>query len=103
MLQTAELEPIKAAAVSSALDAIVMIDEEGRVLALNPAAESMFGYAKEEMLGLPIGDLIVPDTYRTAHRHGLAAYVAGGPAKVLGKRIETVASRKDGQLIHIEL
>jgi PAS domain S-box-containing protein len=103
MLQAAELEPIKAAVVTSALDAIVMIDESGCVLALNPAAEATFGYSREEALGRPIADLIVPGHLREAHRRGLAAYLAGGPAKVLGQRVETEAVCKDGRIIPIEL
>ncbi len=103
MLEGAELEPIKAAVVSSTLDGIVMIDQDGHVLALNAAAESMFGYSRAEAVGRPIGDLIVPEHLRDAHRNGLAAYLAGGEAKVIGKRIETQAVHKDGRIIPIEL
>jgi PAS domain S-box-containing protein len=103
MLQVAELEPIKAAVVSSSLDGIIMIDQDGRVLAMNAAAESMFGYNLGEAIGRPIADLIVPEPLREAHARGLAAYAAGGPAKLLGKRIETEGQRKDGRLLPVEL
>jgi PAS domain S-box-containing protein len=103
MLQVAELEPIKAAVVSSSLDGIIMIDQDGRVLAMNAAAESMFGYSLGEALGRPIADLIVPEPLREAHVRGLAAYAGGGPAKLLGKRIETEGLRKDGRLLPVEL
>ena len=103
MLRTADLEPIKAAVVTSSLDAIIVIDEEGRVLGFNPAAEQLFGYRQDETLGRPIGELIVPEDLREAHTRGLAAYVAGGPSRVIGKRVEIEALRKDGSLIPIEL
>ena len=99
----AELEPIQAAVVATSLDGIVVVDEAGRMLALNPAAERLFGYAADEALGRPIADLIVPEHLREAHSRGFAAYVAGGPAKVLGKRVAIQAMRKDGSLIPVEL
>src|SRR6185436_21122808 len=101
MIESVELEPIKAAVVASALDGIVMIDEDGCVLAMNPAAETMFGYRREEAAGRPIADLIVPEHLRDAHRNGLAAYVAGGEPRVLGQRIETEALCKDGRVFPI--
>ncbi len=103
MLASADLEPIKAAAISSSLDGLVVIDEQGRLIGWNPAAETLFGFARDEAIGRPIAELIVPPHLREAHSRGFEAYVAGGPAKVIGQRIETQASRKDGRLIPIEL
>src|SRR5688500_8770211 len=103
MLDGAELEPIKAAVVASTLDGIIMIDQDGRVLALNPAAESMFGFSRAEALRRPIGELIVPEHLRDAHSRGRAAYVAGGEPKVIGKRIEVDALHKDGRIFPVEL
>ena len=103
MLRTADLEPIKAAVVSSSLDGIIVIDESGAVLGFNPAAEALFGYRQDEALGRPIAELIVPEHLREAHARGFAAYLAGGPAHVLGKRVETEGLCKDGRLIPIEL
>ncbi|MGZ8359903.1 MAG: hybrid sensor histidine kinase/response regulator [Allosphingosinicella sp.] len=103
MLGKSDLEPIKAAVISSSLDAIVVIDEQGKVLGINPAAETLFGFSPREALGRPIADLIVPEDLRELHRRGLAAYIAGGPSKVLGKRVETQGMCKDGREIPIEL
>src|SRR5918993_529804 len=82
MLQRAELEPFKAAVVASALDGIIMIDDDGCVLAMNPAAESMFGYTLAEALGRPIGELIVPEPLRDVFGRGFAAYLAGGAPQI---------------------
>lgn len=103
MVGTAELEPIKAAMVASTLDAIVVVGEDGCVLGLNRAAESLFGYSLEEATGRPIGDLIVPEHLREAHSRGFGAYLAGGQPKVLGKRAETEAMHKDGRVFPVEL
>jgi two-component system NtrC family sensor kinase len=98
-----ELEPLLAAAIPASRDAVIVIDEAGHVLEFNPAAESTFGYSRDEALGRRIAALIVPEHLRAAHERGLAAYVAGGPAKVIGKRIEIEAMRRDGSLFPIEL
>ena len=103
MLRTSDLEPIKAAVISSSLDAIVVIDESGLVLGINPAAEALFGYRQDEALGRPIAELIVPEHLREAHARGFAAYLAGGAPRVLGKRVETEGLCKDGRLIPIEI
>ncbi|HET9427845.1 MAG TPA: PAS domain S-box protein [Allosphingosinicella sp.] len=103
MLASADLEPIKAAAISSSLDGLIVIDERGLLIGLNPAAEALFGFARGEAVGQPIVDLIIPEHLREAHSRGFAAYLAGGPPKVVGKRIETQALHKDGRLIPIEL
>ena len=103
MLGRADLEPVKAAVVASALDGIIMVDQDGLVLALNPSAETMFGYSRAEAVGRPIAELIVPESLRESHRRGFAAYVAGGEPKLIGKRIETQALHKDGRTIPVEL
>ena len=103
MFASADLEPIKAAAVSSSLDGLIVIDEQGRLIGFNPAAETLFGFSREEALGKPIAELIVPPHLRAAHQNGFQAYLAGGSPKVIRKRIETEACRKDGRLIPIEL
>lgn len=103
MAGTAELEPIKATVVDSSLDGIVVVGEDGCVVALNPAAEGLFGWSQEEATGRPIGELIVPEHLREAHVRGFSAYVAGGPPTLLGKRIEVQALHRDGRLIPVEL
>lgn len=96
-------EARKAAILQSALDAIITIDHEGRVLEFNPAAEAMFGYTLGEVFHRPLADLIVPPSMRDAHRRGMAHYLATGEGPVLGKRIEIEAQHADGTIFPVEL
>jgi PAS domain S-box-containing protein len=93
----------KAAIVDSALDCIVTIDHEGCITEFNPAAEHTFGYRRDEVLGRPLANVIMPLSLREKHRQGFAHYLATGEARLLGKRIETTAVRADGSEFPVEL
>jgi PAS domain S-box-containing protein len=94
---------VLAAAVASALDAIVVVDEAGAVVALNPAAVATFGYAPAEALGRNISELIVPPHMRAAHEHGMSRYHDTREPRVLGRRVEMEALCRDGRVIPVEL
>src|SRR6185503_1004093 len=81
-------EALKTAILETALDAIVSIDQDGHILDFNPAAEKMFGYAREEALGKEMAELIIPLRLRQAHRNGLARAIASGQDTIVGRRIE---------------
>jgi PAS domain S-box-containing protein len=93
----------KVAIVDSALDCILTIDHEGCITEFNPAAERTFGYRRNEVLGMPLANVIIPLSLREKHRQGFAHYLATGEARVLGKRIETTAVRADGSEFPVEL
>ncbi len=93
----------QAAILETALDAIITIDHEGRVVEFNPAAERLFGYAEDDVRGRDIGDFIVPPGLREAHRRGMDRYFSTGEGPVLGKRIEMPALRADGSEFPVEL
>ena len=86
----------KSAIVDSALDCIVTIDHEGRITEFNPAAGRTFGYRREEVVGKPLADVIIPPSLREKHRQGLARYLTTGEPQVLGRNIEMTAVRADG-------
>jgi len=94
---------ILAAVIRSSLDCIVVADEQGQVVEFNPAAEHCFGYSREEALGHPIAEIIIPAHLRDAHSAGFARYLAGGEPRVLGRRVEVEAMRKDGSTCPVEL
>lgn len=89
--------------VESAFDCIVSMDAQGRVVEFNPAAERTFGYRRQDAIGQPLGDLIVPPAFREAHRRGLERYLASGEARVLGRRLQMTAMRADGSELSVEL
>jgi len=96
-------EARKAAILNSAIDCIVTIDHEGRIIEFNPAAESTFGYRRDEVIGRQLADIIIPLSLREKHRRGLARYLATGETQLLGKRVELTAVRADGREIPVEL
>jgi PAS domain S-box-containing protein len=91
------------AVLESAMDAIVGMDHEGRVTEFNPSAERMFGRAGADVLGREMASVIVPSSYREAHRRGLARYLATGESALLGGRVEVTALRADGSEFPVEL
>ncbi len=91
------------AILDTALDCIVTMDADGRVVAFNPAAQRTFGYSAEEAIGADMGELIVPPDLRERHRAGLARYLAGGEPTVLGRRIEIEAIDAGGRRFPVEL
>ncbi|MCU0705098.1 MAG: ATP-binding protein, partial [Fimbriiglobus sp.] len=99
-----EAEARHRAIVDSALDCILSIDREGRVVEFNPAAERTFGYTRAEVLGCPLDDLILPPAHRGAHRAGIARYLRTGQSDLLCRRLVGLpAIRKDGAEFPVEL
>src|SRR5204862_6406579 len=90
-------EALKSAILETALDGIVTIDHQGRILDFNPAAAEMFGYSREEAVGQEMAALIIPTHLRERHRHGLSRAVASGQDTIVGQRIEISAVRKSGE------
>lgn len=88
------------AVLDSTVDGIITIDEEGIVESLNPAAQRMFGYATQEVVGKDANVLIPPDP---DHPALLTRGDETGPAKLLGLGRETQARRKDGSVFPVEL
>jgi PAS domain S-box-containing protein len=82
--------------LASALDAIAVIDGDGRVVDFNAAAEATFGYTRIDAIGRRLGDLVVPPSQRAAHERGIARAREGGESRILGRRIELTAMRADG-------
>jgi len=91
------------AIVKSALDCIIIMDHEGRISEFNPTAEQTFGYSREQVIGRPLAETIIPPAQRKAHKAGLAHYLATGESPILGNRIEIDAMRADGTEFPIEM
>src|SRR5436190_21443273 len=98
-----KLEMLYRGILDTALDCIITMDAEGRVLEFNPAAERVFGFRRQEAVGKELAELIIPPRMREQHRRGLAHYLKTGEGPVIGKRIEIAGVRKDGSEILVEL
>src|SRR4051812_20282320 len=91
------------AILEAALDCVVTMDEHGCVVEFNPAAERTFGYAREDIIGLEMAELIIPERLREMHRRGLQRYLDTGEGAVLNRRIEITGMRSDGDEFPVEL
>jgi PAS domain S-box-containing protein len=83
------------AILEAAVDGILTIDATGRIVAANRAAESIFGYRSDEMLGRNVA-LLMPPPYRDEHGGYLSRYLATGERKIIGIGREVLGRRKDG-------
>ena len=90
-------------AVNGALDAIIIIDSDGDIMEFNPAAESIFGYQKEDVVGKNMGDIIVPNQHRRAHKEGMRRYIETGFGPVLNTHLELTALHASGKEFDVEL
>lgn len=100
---TRESEARKAAILASAIDCLITMDHEGRIVDFNRAAEQTFGWSRDEVVGKPVADTIIPERLRKAHVEGLRRYLHTGEATVLGERLEMPALRSDGSEFSAEL
>jgi two-component system sensor histidine kinase/response regulator len=91
-------------AMESVRDAAVIIDgERGVITEWNPAAEAMFGYRKEEVIGRNMHELLAPPSFREAAQHGMEHFASTGEGAVIGKTLELSGLRKGGEEFPIEL
>ena len=91
------------AVINGALDAIVTIDRQGLLVEFNPAAEKMFGHSRDQVLGKPMAEVIIPPSMRQAHYAGHSQYVLTGEQHVFNRRLELNAMRADGSEFPVEL
>ncbi|WP_229262250.1 hybrid sensor histidine kinase/response regulator [Duganella guangzhouensis] len=89
--------------VDTALDAVVRMDLEGRIVGWNRQAEAIFGWKREEALGLELDRTIIPPRFRYDHKRGMLRYLTSGASDVLDTRIEVYALRRNGEEFPIEL
>lgn len=90
--------------IAASLDAIVTANEKGEIIEYNAAAEDVFGWAREEIIGQTMEDTIIPHRMREAHHSGMNRFLATGVPRVVGGgRVELAALRKTGEEFPVEL
>ncbi|MDO8612143.1 MAG: PAS domain S-box protein, partial [Dehalococcoidia bacterium] len=89
--------------VETAYDALISMDARGVITAWNGAAETIFGWPRQEALGRTLAETIIPPQLREAHMGGLQRFLATGEGPVLNQRIEITALHHDGHEFPVEL
>ena len=89
--------------INGALDGIVTIDETGALVEFNPAAERIFGYTKNEVMGKKLSEIMIPPALRKAHETKHREFVLTGKKNIFDRRIELTAMRADGTEFPVEL
>jgi diguanylate cyclase (GGDEF)-like protein/PAS domain S-box-containing protein len=87
----------------SSMDAIILMDGKGIISYFNNAAQRMFGYEKEEVMGEKLHSLIVSEKARSLYNQRLPRFEKTGVCDVIGKKLEVMATRKDGTRFPVEL
>jgi len=90
------------AILDTAVDGIITIDDRGIIESFNHAAERMFGYAADEVIGHNIR-LLMPQPYRRDHDQYIENYLSTGQARIIGIGREVEGLRKDGTVFPMDL
>lgn len=90
------------AILDNVIDGIITIDEQGNVTSYNKAAERIFGYAPDEVIGQNV-KMLMPEPHRSSHDGFLHRYCATGVAHIIGSGRELEGQRKDGSLFPLDL
>jgi PAS domain S-box-containing protein len=91
------------AILDTALDAIIEIDAQGRIIEWNRRAEFVFGWSRAEMLGLALDETVIPQQHGEALWGDLERQGVTGDSTLLNRRIEQTAMRKDGTEFPVEM
>ncbi|WP_322896329.1 hybrid sensor histidine kinase/response regulator [Yoonia sp. 67] len=90
--------------VTTSLDAILVVDRDGKIVNFNGAAERIFGYSSDEAIGHNMVDLIVPAHLRDKHASGMTRYLGTGEQRMINAgRVRLDALRKCGTIFPAEL
>ncbi len=88
--------------IQTAVDGIITINRFGIVESINPAAEQIFGYRRDEIVGHNI-EMLMPESYQSQHDSYLHNYLTTGQAKIMGVAREVEGKRKDGTIFPMDL
>src|SRR5579871_5211097 len=86
----------------AAPDAIVVIDDEGKILEVNAKAEMMFGYRAEELNGETI-EILIPERFRSRHVGYRAGYMAAPGSRPMGIGLQLFGRQKDGAEFPVDI
>jgi PAS domain S-box-containing protein len=99
----AESEARSRLVLDSAHDAFIGMDSDGRVVSWNPQAESTFGWTRDDIIGKPLSETIIPEGFRAAHQAGLQRFHETGEAPIVNRRLEIRGLHRSGREFPIEI
>ena len=102
MMRIAAIQRTSAAVIESVIEGIVQIDRAGRIEGFNTAAERIFGYRFDEVVGKNV-NMLMPSPYHENHDEYLSNYVATGEAKIIGSGRKVTGKRKNGESFPMHL
>ena len=97
-----ETEAQSRAIIDTCADGIITIDARGRIETFNPAAEHIFGYGRDEVVGRKV-NMLMPSPTREEHDGYIARYLSTGEARIIGTRSEVLGQRQDGTTFPMDL
>lgn len=88
--------------VNHVIDGIISINEQAIILSFNPAAEKLFGYHADEVMGHNVS-MLMPEPYKSQHDGYVHRYIETGERRIIGIGREVLGRRKDGSIFPMEL
>ena len=102
MLRGLDVDSIYRSLFAAYPDALLLVNDEGRIVLANPAACELLGYGADELVALPV-DALVPDAVRARHAQYRASYGNTPRARPMGTQMDLVARRRDGSEVMVEI
>jgi len=96
-------DPWRKVVLENALDAVIGMDQNQKIIDWNHQAELTFGWSKQEAIGRSLSETVIPVQYRAAHRDGVAHFLLSGEGPILNRRIEIFALHRNGTVFPVEL
>jgi PAS domain S-box-containing protein len=86
----------------NATEGIILTNKAGTIILVNPAADKMFGYEKEELIGLPV-EILIPEKFKHHHHHLREGFYHQPSNRVMGRNRDLNARKKDGEDMPVEV
>jgi len=88
--------------IDAAPDGLIVCDPQGTILLVNAEAERMFGYSRDELLGMSV-DVLVPASIRSRHHHHVTGFTGAPRLRPMGSGLDLHGARKDGSEFPVEI
>ena len=89
--------------LESAPDGVITVDEKGIISDWNRKAEDIFGWKWEEIIGMKLSEIIIPERYRQSYEKSMNRFIKTGEEPAMNRQLERSALKKDGTEFPVEL